>query len=73
MRVVVIFAVIALLAWRWRAYRSRIQRPDSSPPLKQPTAMLRCRQCGLHIPDGDSVTGSMGVYCCQEHRAHAEG
>jgi uncharacterized protein len=34
--------------------------------------MVCCRQCGVHTPKTDAVTGKLGVYCCVEHRQSSE-
>ena len=72
MRYLLIFAVIALLAWRWRA--SRPERKSASAPKQngQPMAMIPCHQCGVHLPVQDAVEGKLGSYCCQDHRRQAE-
>lgn len=74
-RFILIFAIVFLLVALWRTSR----RPPSTgsksdtPSPAQHEEMVRCRQCGLHLPKSDAVQGSAGVYCCNEHRDTAEG
>ncbi|SEM70528.1 PP0621 family protein [Nitrosomonas marina] len=30
--------------------------------------MVRCAQCGVHMPRSESVTSQGEFYCCNEHR-----
>ncbi len=30
--------------------------------------MVRCEQCGLHVPKGEALERDGKFYCCEEHR-----
>lgn len=30
--------------------------------------MVVCSYCGVHVPEGESVSAGGRVYCCDEHR-----
>lgn len=32
--------------------------------------MVRCADCGVHLPRGDSLTVRGQFYCCAEHQHH---
>jgi uncharacterized protein len=34
--------------------------------------MLRCAQCGMHLPAEDALPGRGGVFCSPEHRTSFE-
>lgn len=72
MRYLLVFAIIALLVWRWQASRNRLRSPTKTKSPQTPTTMSRCGQCGLHVPAGDAIAGASGVYCSQDHRRLAE-
>jgi uncharacterized protein len=56
--VVIYFVVRALLR------RRRLQRPARTVTAD----MVRCRRCGVHLPQRDAVRGADGWYCSNEHR-----
>jgi uncharacterized protein len=63
-----IFLVVLVLAWRWRSWRASEQqrrKPDSPPKV---TDMVRCAQCGVHVPANEAVVGQKGQYCSSAHR-----
>lgn len=61
--------LLALAIWiGWLAWR-RLSVPESSnPPSKPVHAMVRCRHCGLHIPENEAIRDGGAVYCSEEHR-----
>jgi uncharacterized protein len=73
-RLLLIFVIVFLLVALWRTSRrppSSTSKSDAPGPAQQED-MVRCRQCGLHLPSSEAVQGQAGVYCCHEHRAAAE-
>ncbi len=66
--------VVGLLAWWWLR-REKPSLPDSPPPPtppKEPEAMVRCVECGLHLPATQALPGRGGAFCSAEHRATFE-
>jgi uncharacterized protein len=57
--------------WIWRRQRASTRepvardRPSSPPP--DPTRMVACRHCGLHLPQADAIADAQGHYCSVEH------
>jgi hypothetical protein len=41
---------------------------NANDALQQPSAMLPCNHCGVHLPEPDMVKGSAGRYCSDSHR-----
>jgi uncharacterized protein len=37
----------------------------------QPSPMLACHHCGLHMPEPDMLKGQAGPYCSEAHRQAA--
>jgi uncharacterized protein len=52
----------------WKAYKRKARR--ASPPPASVTAedMVRCAQCGVHLPRGESLPSGELFYCTPEHR-----
>ena len=74
MRVLLVFVVVMLLAWRWRTARTALHRADQRKQASPPAAldMVPCGQCGVHIPANDAVTGLQGAYCSTDHLRQTE-
>ncbi len=74
MRFLLVFLVVLVLAWRWRAWRETLQR--KMPPTKEAgsgtTTMVACHQCGVHVPVQDAIIGKHGHYCSTAHRLSME-
>lgn len=75
MKYLLAFLVVVLVAWRWRTARTARHvntRHTPQSTAKGPTEMVRCDQCGTHLPANEAITGSDGQYCSQAHRHLAE-
>lgn len=72
MKFLLIFAIVAWLAWRWRLLRIQSRSRTKSKGVVEPTTMQRCNRCGLHVPAREAIAGESGVYCCQEHLQQTE-
>ena len=66
------FLVMLLVAWRWRTARAAkqldAQRQRQHPPTQTQVEMVRCDQCGVHVPAHEAVYGARGTYCSNAHR-----
>jgi uncharacterized protein len=75
MKYLLLLALLALLFFMLGAKRGRPREPEAgatpTPPPK-PQAMLRCAECGLHLPADDALPGKGGVFCSASHRASFE-
>ncbi|WP_303907566.1 PP0621 family protein [Thiohalomonas denitrificans] len=66
----IIWAVYALVR-RFRDNRDhRIAPRRSKPEIGQ---MVRCRQCGLHVPEQEAFRRGEDWFCSAEHRDQADG
>lgn len=69
--ILVLLAVgfVLLKSWQRKKYIQKkaqdLQR--STPFSKQPTKMVRCSYCELHIPEQQAVVDGGRTFCCQEH------
>jgi uncharacterized protein len=62
-----LFGLLAFLAYLF--FRGT-NRPKSGPaqgprPAEQ---MVECAQCGVHLPEGESLRSGEHCYCCEAHR-----
>lgn len=73
-RVLILFAVIALLWWALRPRPPRPGRPVAEPPPAAPPAqVVECARCGVHLPRDEALPGPDGsLYCCEAHRRPAQ-
>ena len=83
MRILILIFFVLAVVWYLRRGQSgrqprssesqtnnpRQSDPHATPP---PEAMLRCAQCGLHLPAADALPGKGGHFCGAEHRAAYE-
>lgn len=72
MKALLFLVVILAGVWLWRSRKgpaTKVKRPDT--PVHS-LDMVRCTQCGMHIPGNEAVQGKKGPYCCQEHLKQLE-
>ena len=77
MKYLLVFAVLAVAFYVWRAGRRNVPR---DPPQQQrgsspgtPQDMVQCASCAVHLPRAESLPGPDGaVYCSEEHRQRAQ-
>lgn len=70
---IILVVVGLLLAW-WilKRYRRQVDRRDRPPQAGGAEDMVRCAQCGVHLPRGESLTVGGHFYCSAEHRRQHE-
>jgi len=49
--------------------RADADRADRADKAARPQDMLRCAQCGLHLPGDEALPGQGGVFCSAAHRS----
>lgn len=53
----------------WWVFKNRARRPvvsERTPP--EPEMMVVCAHCGVHLPQGDSISGDGEYYCSEAHQ-----
>jgi uncharacterized protein len=62
-----LIAVAVLVYW---IVRSGLRRRSKVGSAHKPAAesMVRCAQCGVHLPRGESLMVRGQYYCCAEHQ-----
>ena len=64
---IAVFVLFLLLRGSWRRRRTPPPAPRQAEG-EPPQAMLRCAQCGLHLPRDEALPGRGGVFCGDAHR-----
>ncbi|MES2991515.1 MAG: PP0621 family protein [Pseudomonadota bacterium] len=77
MKYLLFLVAVFLLVWLLRGtiQRLRGRPPSAKPPTDAdgtPQPMLRCAQCGLHLPRDEALPGRGGVFCGDAHRTAYE-
>jgi len=70
--------LIALLVWAFFLILKQVNRRTRHRTTKQREAgnaasMVRCTQCGLHIPSSEAIYRDQLPFCCPEHASHPDG
>lgn len=76
MKLLLLLAVGMLGVWLWRTGRATpgwSARNTRQPSSSDVNRMVACRYCELHLPEAESVNGSLGAYCSQAHKRQLEG
>ena len=64
-----LFIVIGLFVAYWilKSYKKKVERraDKSASPTED---MVRCAQCGVHLPKSESLASETAFYCSAEHR-----
>ncbi|MFV3306632.1 PP0621 family protein [Pseudomonas sp. NY15181] len=59
--------LFALGWWLWRK-ATRPARPSEPAPREEKTVpMVRCAQCGVHVPRSDALQDESNWYCSRAH------
>jgi uncharacterized protein len=72
----ILLLVLGLLLAYWilKSYRRRVDRRESQERAAGPEDMVRCAQCGVHLPRSEGISGAGRFYCSSDHeRAHRAG
>ena len=58
-------ALIGLVVWWWR----RKMAPPAPPAAdSRALPMVRCAECGVHLPKQEALLAGAKWYCCAAHR-----
>ncbi|MCE4552993.1 PP0621 family protein [Pelomonas cellulosilytica] len=74
MKYLLLLGLLALLFFMLGARRGRPHEPEARTPAPPPSpkAMLRCAECGMHLPADEALPGRGGAFCSAAHRASFE-
>jgi len=78
MKYALVFGLVLVIFWLWRSSRQASAGDKKQPPARQkpvslenPTEIVACKVCRVHLPRHEALTGSRGLYCSSEHRQQA--
>jgi uncharacterized protein len=87
LKILIFLVAVLFGVWLWRKNRLRsLQEKQKNQAEKsakagpqaansqtslQPSPMLACHHCGLHMPESDMLKGQAGPYCSEAHRQAA--
>ncbi len=69
---VLLAVVFFMLGARRRGGADETARKPQPPAPAKPQAMVRCAECGMHLPADEALPGKGGVFCSGAHRASYE-
>ena len=74
MKYLLLLGLLAVLFVVLGARRPRPGEPEARRPQPPapPQAMLRCAECGMHLPADEALPGKGGAFCSAAHRASFE-
>jgi uncharacterized protein len=64
-RLLFLLAVAVVVYLLLRSYRRQEPKQDVSAPAEE---MVRCVQCGVHLPRSESILAGGNYYCSDAHR-----
>ncbi len=63
-RLLFLIAIVVVVYLLIRSYK-RSETRQGKPTVDD---MVRCAQCGVHVPKGESIQARGRFFCCAEHR-----
>lgn len=67
-RLLFLVALLFAAVWLWRRYISAPKRSQKkTPKAEKPALMVRCEQCGVHVPQTQALPHQQRWYCCTSH------
>jgi len=65
------FLLLIVVGYLFYSYLRRERLKGNSESTAQaspsPQIMVECKACGVHLPQNDALTGSLGYYCTEAH------
>jgi uncharacterized protein len=75
MRFLLLLGLFLAVVWLVRGGRRAVPGDNAAPPSSPPPEgaapseeMVACLHCGVHLPQGEAVSGAAGWYCGAAHR-----
>lgn len=67
-KILLVILGLLLAYWILKSYRKRVDKREPPPPAAGAEDMVRCAQCGVHLPRSESITARGKFYCSAEHQ-----
>lgn len=73
MKYLLLLVAVLILVWWLRRPAAGGRRPDPSSDVSANKPMVRCAQCGLHLPRDEAVEAGGDFFCSDAHRRLMQG
>jgi uncharacterized protein len=70
-KILLLALVFFFVWWFLKGYKKRVER-GSRGAVSRTEDMVRCAQCGVHLPKSESLIGADAFYCSADHRSARE-
>jgi uncharacterized protein len=60
--------IIVAVYWIFTSFKRKAQRKPHDPQPGGAEDMVRCAECGVHLPRSESLPAGQSFYCSAEHR-----
>ncbi len=64
-RLLFLLAIVIVVYLLLRSYRRPAPKQDAAAPAEE---MVRCAQCGVHLPKSESILAGGKFFCSDAHR-----
>jgi len=69
LKFLLLLAILFAVYWFFKSYKRKRSRGPQTPHAHGDAEdMVRCAQCGVHLPRSESLTSGQVFYCSAEHR-----
>ncbi|WP_089959637.1 PP0621 family protein [Limnohabitans sp. 2KL-3] len=72
MKYLLLILLVLVVIWALKRNRRDTPAPPPQDSPNQPSNMVACTHCGIHLPQDETVNGEKGVYCSTDHRTAAQ-
>lgn len=69
-RLIFLFAIVAVVYFLLRSYFKQSPKQDAPASSEE---MVRCIQCGVHLPKSEAILVGGEYFCCEAHRRERAG
>ncbi len=67
-KIILVVLGLLLACWILKSFRKRVGRREGPPQTGAAEDMVRCAQCGVHLPRSESIATRGNFYCSAEHQ-----
>jgi uncharacterized protein len=68
LKLILILVAVAIAYWIIRSYKKKLDKSGRRRSAPAGEDMVRCAQCGLHLPRSEGVASGDHFYCSPDHR-----
>ena len=73
-KIILLALGILFVYWLLKGYRRRVDGDAAgTAPRTEAETMVKCAQCGVHLPRSESIMARGSFYCSAEHQRSHQG